>query len=83
MPDSRSFRWTSASRTDVGNVRKVNEDALLDMSSHGVWVVADGMGGHASTATIDLVNWSLTSRIACSRSIGACTRCRRVKIRHE
>lgn len=43
-----SFRWTSASRTDVGNVRKVNEDAVLDLSAQGLWVVADGMGGHAA-----------------------------------
>ncbi len=43
-----SFSWTSASRTDVGNVRKVNEDAVLDLSAQGLWVVADGMGGHAA-----------------------------------
>lgn len=48
MPGSEGFSWTSASRTDVGNVRKVNEDALLDLSANGLWVVADGMGGHAA-----------------------------------
>jgi protein phosphatase len=43
---SGSFRWTSASRSHPGRVRQVNEDACLDQSEHGLWAVADGMGGH-------------------------------------
>lgn len=35
-----------SARTDVGRVRKVNEDAILSMPRPGVWVVSDGMGGH-------------------------------------
>jgi protein phosphatase len=42
-----SFRWTSASRSHPGRVRQVNEDACLEQSEHGVWAVADGMGGHS------------------------------------
>jgi protein phosphatase len=41
------FRWTSASKTDAGLVRRVNEDACLDLPERGLWAVADGMGGHA------------------------------------
>lgn len=41
-----SFRWNSSSRTDRGRRRPTNEDAVLDRPECGLWVVADGMGGH-------------------------------------
>jgi serine/threonine protein phosphatase PrpC len=40
--------WKSAGLTDVGGTRKINEDAFLDRPEAGMWVVADGMGGHAA-----------------------------------
>lgn len=40
------FSWRCASATSKGNVRSHNEDSILDLSSCGLWVVADGMGGH-------------------------------------
>ena len=40
--------WTSAQATDVGAKRKINEDNLLSRPDIGLWVVADGMGGHAA-----------------------------------
>ncbi|WP_347988891.1 type VI secretion system-associated protein TagF [Methylomonas sp. AM2-LC] len=38
--------WVSFGMTVVGNHRKHNEDAMLDSPKTGLWVVADGMGGH-------------------------------------
>jgi len=45
---SESAAWTSYGVTVVGNKRKHNEDAMLDSPALGLWVVADGMGGHQS-----------------------------------
>lgn len=42
----RPIQWLAASATNVGAVRTVNEDAVLERSEIGLWAVADGMGGH-------------------------------------
>ena len=42
-----SYRWWSSCRTTTGRLRQVNEDAYLNMHDIGLWLIADGMGGHA------------------------------------
>jgi protein phosphatase len=39
---------TCAGRTDVGIIRSGNEDSFLMVPERGIFVVADGMGGHAA-----------------------------------
>jgi len=41
-------RFSCAARTDTGIVRSGNEDNYLMLADRGVFIVADGMGGHAA-----------------------------------
>lgn len=40
--------YSSSGRTDTGKVRGHNEDAVLVRDDVGLWVVADGLGGHSA-----------------------------------
>jgi PPM family protein phosphatase len=42
------MRFSCAARTDVGVVRSGNEDSYLMADDRGLFIVADGMGGHAA-----------------------------------
>jgi serine/threonine protein phosphatase PrpC len=42
------MQFTCAARTDVGIVRSGNEDSYLMSSERGLFIIADGMGGHAA-----------------------------------
>jgi serine/threonine protein phosphatase Stp1 len=66
---AQHFRFKSAGLTHEGLVRERNEDAHLVRDGAGLWVVADGMGGHdngqwAAETVIDAVaKTKLTGRL--------------------
>lgn len=43
---TQPHRWTGVGRTETGSIRTSNQDALALLNDCGVWIVADGMGGH-------------------------------------
>jgi PPM family protein phosphatase len=43
---SKPWSIVATAQTDTGKRRKRNEDSYVLLESHGVYVVADGMGGH-------------------------------------
>jgi protein phosphatase len=47
-PAGHRFAWQFAAGSDVGRVRASNEDAFWADDATGLFVVADGMGGHAA-----------------------------------
>jgi len=43
-----SMSWQAASATDTGLERAVNEDRVLVDEERGLFLVVDGLGGHAA-----------------------------------
>lgn len=56
-----AIRWACAGRTDKGARRKINEDSILLRTEAGIWVAADGMGGHAAG---DVASGMVTAAVA-------------------
>ncbi len=48
LSEGAKYVHLSQALTHRGTVREINEDAMLELPHIGIWVVADGMGGHAA-----------------------------------
>ena len=58
-------RLSSAAKTDVGLKRTNNEDNLFLVPSQGLYVLADGMGGHASGQVASTMCVSHVAKFIC------------------
>lgn len=59
------MQWITASETHRGVRREHNEDAILARPQDGMWVVADGMGGHEAG---DVASQMVTDALAAIES---------------
>jgi type VI secretion system protein ImpM len=46
VPPPSAAHWHSAAISNLGRVRDENQDAFVERADDGLWLVADGMGGH-------------------------------------
>ena len=64
-----SQTWMGVGLTDIGRVRKINQDTFSVHNDQQLWVLADGMGGHAggeiaSQITVESIPQYFNSQLA-------------------
>ena len=63
-------KWLGVGLTDIGRVRKLNQDAFSLDNDRQLWVLADGMGGHAggevaSQIAVDTIPQDIPATAGC------------------
>lgn len=61
--------WSHSVLSDVGQVRDSNEDSVFSNPEYGVFVVADGMGGHAAGEVASAIASRTIGGEACRDSV--------------
>ncbi len=76
------MQWRFAGLSHPGRVRKQNEDAFsLKLAPHGVFILADGLGGHQGGATASrLTVECLEERLGTTPTEGGCSEPNRLSI---
>ncbi|MHC6223457.1 PP2C family protein-serine/threonine phosphatase [Pseudomonas sp. X10] len=64
-----AMQYTAASYSHTGMVRRINEDACLELTAEGLWAVADGMGGHAAGDYVSSLTVDSLRQLAPSQSL--------------
>lgn len=79
-----SEKYQYGSKTDPGAVRALNEDSCLADPEIGLWLVADGMGGHRSGDVASrIVRDTVTERVRTGASLTEAIRSAHEKILEE
>ncbi len=66
----RKLLWKSYGMTETGVVRTRNEDNLLLLDHEGMWLVADGAGGHANGHIASQIGVDVLAHYKTSKRLG-------------